>query len=245
MDGTLPGEPPAARPRAPLPPVPWGPFEALGVFLVALVLGGILAVGAFALGTCAAQQAVAALAGEVALAAVVIGWVRVVHRTSPRTLGLRVPRPADVFIGLAGGGALLIAGWAVLALVTVVSAAILGHTPAQPDQVDRCVTGAWLYGLGPIVVLAAPLAEELFFRGFLYRGLRRRWAVWPSALLSGGLFGLAHLQGESFLLIVPPLIVVGVGLALIFEYRQTLLASMSAHALFNLVGFVTIAWARR
>jgi CAAX protease family protein len=245
MDANPSGERRKAGARPLLPPAPWSPLEAVGVFVVALVVGAILAAGALAMGNCAAQQALTALAGEAALAVVVIGWVRIAHRAPPAVLGLRPSGLADVLIGLAGGGALLVAGWAVLALVTVVATSILGHSPSQPEQVAVCVRGSWLYGLGPIVVFAAPFAEELFFRGFLYRGLRRRMTVWPSAVLSGVLFGLAHLQGASFLLIVPPLCVVGIGLALIFEYRQTLVASMSAHALFNLFGFVTIAWSRR
>jgi uncharacterized protein len=237
------GEP---YPRQPvLPPPTWGPLEAVGVFVISLVVGGVLASTAFAFRACDARQTIAALAGEVGLAATVIVWVRLVHRSSPAAVGLRPGRPMDVVVGLAGGGALLVAGWGMLALTTVISTAVLGHAPVEPQQVDQCVQGAWLYALGPVVVLAAPLAEELFFRGFLYRALRRRLPVWPSALVSGGLFGLAHLQGASFLLIVPPLIVGGLGLALIFEYRQTIVASMAAHSLFNLVGFVVIAWGRR
>jgi len=54
-------------------------------------------------------------------------------------------------------------------------------------------------------------------------------------------FGLLHFQGVSFLLIIPGLVVVGIGLALVFERRQSILASMAAHATFNLVGFLSIA----
>jgi membrane protease YdiL (CAAX protease family) len=37
---------------------------------------------------------------------------------------------------------------------------------------------------------------------------------------------------------------VGVGLALIYERRQSLLASMTAHAVFNLFGFILIYTSR-
>ena len=42
-----------------------------------------------------------------------------------------------------------------------------------------------------------------------------------------------------------PLMVVGIGLALVYEHRQSLLASMAAHATFNLVGYVFIVLSRR
>jgi membrane protease YdiL (CAAX protease family) len=116
----------------------------------------------------------------------------------------------------------------------------LGHTPKQPDQIPSCVAGGWLAALGPVVILVAPLGEETVFRGFLYRGLRRRFTVWPAAMLSGALFGAIHV----YPLLMLPLASVGVGLALIYERRQSLLASMTAHAVFNLFGFILIYTSR-
>ena len=49
---------------------------------------------------------------------------------------------------------------------------------------------AWLTGLTTIAV--APVAEELVFRGSLYRGLRRRWPALASGLVSAAAFALAH-----------------------------------------------------
>ena len=59
--------------------------------------------------------------------------------------------------------------------------------------------------------------------------------------VAGVAFGAVHFAGLSFLLLIPPLIVVGMGLAWIYERRQSLLASMAAHATFNLVGILFIA----
>ena len=95
------------------------------------------------------------------------------------------------------------------------------------------------------IVLAAPLGEEIFFRGFLYKGLRRRLRVWSATAISAGWFALVHFSGVEFLLIMPSLFVIGAGLALIYERRQSLLASIAAHATFNLVGYLSIALTRR
>lgn len=42
--------------------------------------------------------------------------------------------------------------------------------------------------------LAAPIVEEMFFRGFLYRSLRNRMGVVPAALIIAIVFGLGHTQ---------------------------------------------------
>ena len=59
------------------------------------------------------------------------------------------------------------------------------------------------------------------------------------------MFGLAHYQSESFLLIIPSLIVVGVGLAFVYERRQSLLASVVAHGTFNVIGVLLLAASHR
>jgi membrane protease YdiL (CAAX protease family) len=53
-----------------------------------------------------------------------------------------------------------------------------------------------------------------------------------------------HLGGVAFFLIVPSLAAVGVGLALVFERRKSILTSMAAHAAFNIVGYLAIVLRR-
>ena len=80
-------------------------------------------------------------------------------------------------------------------------------------------------------VLAAPLAEELLFRGLIYRLARRTWGAWPAAVVSSLVFGLIH--GEPWYLFG----LVGLGLILAYLYEATgsLLAPVIAHALHNAV----------
>jgi membrane protease YdiL (CAAX protease family) len=243
--------------KAPLRPAEWGVLEAVPLFLLALVptilVGGLAGPhrsaesGRLVYGvlSCPAFSTVVAVAGEVGFFAVALLWVRIVNHAPASQLGLMVPSRSDVLVGALAGAGLFAFGIGLAELITVVVTAIIGHQPASPDQVDPCVRGMWFALTGPVVVLLAPLGEETFFRGFLYRGLRRRLSVWPAALVSGALFGLIHFQGWSFLLIVPSLVMVGVGLALVFEYRQSLVASMTAHATFNLFGYALIALGRR
>ncbi len=80
-------------------------------------------------------------------------------------------------------------------------------------------------------VLVAPLAEELLFRGLIYRLARRAWGVWPAAVVSSLVFGLIH--GEPWFLF--GLIGLGLVLAYLYETTGSLLAPVLAHALHNAV----------
>jgi uncharacterized protein len=81
------------------------------------------------------------------------------------------------------------------------------------------------------VVVLAPLIEELFFRGFVFAGLRQRYRRPTAALLSATLFALLHLQWTRFV----PLAVLGVLLATLYERSNSLWPPIVTHALVNLV----------
>ena len=92
-----------------------------------------------------------------------------------------------------------------------------------------------LVALGILVILAAPISEEVFFRGFLFGGLRGRMSFWPAAILSGLLFGLVHLPGGA--LQVPPLAVFGVLLAWLYERTGSLGPPIVMHMIQNTISF--------
>jgi membrane protease YdiL (CAAX protease family) len=229
------GESLATWPRA-----TWRAIEAVPVFLVAVVAAGILA--APVIGTTQSDGAVyvwSALCGEITLVATVAFWVRVVHRTPLTALGTSGKPWMDALIGVGVGVLLVPASEYSLALIRW-GAEALGHPLVDPQQVPADVVGVWLALFGPVAILAAPIAEESFFRAFLYQGLRRRYRVLVSGLVSSALFGLAHYVGPSSLQLLVPLAVVGFGLALVYEARQSLLASICAHAVFNVFGYLSL-----
>src|SRR5207237_327636 len=152
----------------------------------------------------------------------VVLWVRYVNRGPLTALGLPRRPLGDLAWGVGTGAALVLGGDFILYVTQVIVQSIIGHTPPQPQQVELCVRGVALLYLAPVVILAAPMGEETFFRGFLYKGLRRRTSVWPAAITSAVLFAAVHFQGVSFLQLLPSLFVVGMGLALVYEHRQSL-----------------------
>ncbi|MFB3918460.1 hypothetical protein BU251_02975 [Candidatus Velamenicoccus archaeovorus] len=81
-----------------------------------------------------------------------------------------------------------------------------------------------------IIFLLGPFFEELFFRGCLYRALRRRMNVLSAVLISSFVFAIMH--GYFFLFLY--VFLVGVSLACLYEKTESLVASLSFHMLNNL-----------
>ena len=81
------------------------------------------------------------------------------------------------------------------------------------------------------VVIAAPLAEELLFRGLVYRLARRTWGIGAAASLSALSFALVH--GEPWYLF--GLIGLGLLLAFLYEMTRSVIACWVAHAVYNSV----------
>ena len=224
---------------------PWQPWETIPVALAALVgtalVSLILAALTGGIGGLSYQLTI--LAFPTALAAFTVLWVGVRYRAVD-ALRLRSLRgTADVALGGLYGAALF--GLTTLAVFPVVSflwEIVVGHPPSPISQpVIPADPGPVEVVFGVVaVVLAAPIGEEVFFRGMLYGSLRGRFGFAVAAAISSLAFALVHVQ--------PPLVVlmffVGFGLAFVFERRRSLVAPIAAHAAFNLIGFTLILLVR-
>ncbi len=81
-------------------------------------------------------------------------------------------------------------------------------------------------------VVFAPVFEEFAFRGLLFAILRRKFRFLPAALISAGIFGIAHGYGLIGLISV---CWSGVLWAWIYEKTGSLLPGILAHAINNLL----------
>lgn len=84
-------------------------------------------------------------------------------------------------------------------------------------------------------VVAAPLSEELLFRGFLYGVCKRYTDAHFAAIINGLLFAVVHMHLASF----APLFVLALVLVAVYEITGSLAVPMAIHAMFN--GFMMIA----
>ncbi len=77
--------------------------------------------------------------------------------------------------------------------------------------------------------IAAPVFEEIMFRGFLLPSLTRYLSISTSIMISGFLFAIAHLSLSEVL----PLAVLGIILGVVYTRSRNLLAPMLLHSLWN------------
>ncbi len=142
--------------------------------------------------------------------AVAFAWLvvrLVVGRGWHRRLALRRPSVSHLFIAILGFPALLYASEAIHALANKVLPS-LGY-----NQQLTNIFSEWPWWFGVFVVGVCPaLAEELFCRGFLGRGLVGRYGPLVGVLLTSFFFGVLHVD--------PPhaLATFVMGLALHFSY---------------------------
>lgn len=85
-----------------------------------------------------------------------------------------------------------------------------------------------------LVVVGAPIGEELVYRGALYRYLHRRLSPSYSIALASALFALMHFNLYSFV----PLFVLSVGLCLVYRITGNLVSSIVMHGCFNAMNLI-------
>lgn len=228
----------AARLGVPLRPTTWSPWDALWAMLGSIVIANIVGAVIFALGAGDASGWILLAIGLpwVAMA----GWPLYVTRRRGNgpvvDLGLRFDG-RSIGYGVLGGVACL----AVAIALTYVSIALFG--PFSSAAGDTATELADSNGIGVVVlfaamvVIGAPLAEELTFRGLLWSGLVKRGiAEWAAIGISAAAFALLHFEPQRLLLLFG----VGVVLGIVRWRTRSLGACIVAHAVNNLPGALGI-----
>jgi membrane protease YdiL (CAAX protease family)/uncharacterized RDD family membrane protein YckC len=137
-------------------------------------------------------------------------------------------------------------GLAAVTYVAYLVFAVVYNAFVHPEQEDITRElgfdegGFGAVAAGALVVAAAPLSEEIFFRGFMYGGLRRRLPVWAAAVTAGAVFGLLHYTGSDSIGVVPQLAVLGVLLAWLYERTGSLWPPIILHVVNNALALVVV-----
>ena len=137
-------------------------------------------------------------------------------------------------------------GLALLAwLIYILFAALLAPL-LQPDQEDitrelgtDTESAISIVIAGLLIVIVAPLSEELFFRGFVFGAMRRSMSLWPAALISAVVWGSLHLSGGDIGVAIQ-ISIFGIILAWLYERSGTLWAPVTAHLINNTIAFVVL-----
>jgi CAAX protease family protein len=234
MESNLAAQPVAEPAQRRFPYSNWGPWGAILGVVAALATGIVMSIPATiagqdangdlttlgnvgvqlatALGFLLVPMAIAARGGAVGM------------REILRRLGVRAFRPSALKWMAAAVGVYLL-------FATLYSLLIL--EPHQKDIAEG-------FGAVPVqvllIVVLAPISEEVCFRGMLYAGLREKLPRVAAALIGGLIFGGLHaLTGISA---VPPLIVFGALLSLLYEKTGSIIPGILLHMLNNSVALL-------
>jgi uncharacterized protein len=129
-------------------------------------------------------------------------------------------------------------------IVTLILSAVSGDPVETPEQVPSGLSAAGVVVTVLYAIVIAPVHEELFFRGVLFRAARDRYGLGAGLAASGIGFALIHyLPGpwQDALLLMSVMLFNGIALAWWYERRGTIVAPVVAHMVFNVIG-LTLIW---
>jgi membrane protease YdiL (CAAX protease family) len=96
--------------------------------------------------------------------------------------------------------------------------------------------GPGFFFLAVLLVIGAPVVEEIFYRGMLLTSLERWKPGWPAIVITGVIFGAVHFDIYT----LPGLAAFGIVLAWMAHRYERLGPTMLAHAAFNLVTVIAL-----
>jgi membrane protease YdiL (CAAX protease family) len=242
-----PPRPPSRRDRSGLPAWPaWAPLVAfLGAVMAALVASIVLTVGVEASGTSVDPEDLPpgiTIGATIVQSLGLIAFAFVLARATAGPPSLRDFGIRRTSLRRAIGWTF--ASWvAFLAFSGAWSSALgIDESDDLPQELGADESTVALVAVLLMVTLLAPVAEELFFRGFAFTALRRAIGLVPGALVTGAIFGAIHAGGTDAAFLVP-LAVFGLLLCLLYWKTDSLLPPMALHALNNSLALgVTLEW---
>lgn len=188
----------------------------------------------------------AAVSNAVVFAAGVV-WLRTQPRRGRSTALPGVPRPRAAsrrFWALSGLSLALC--WLVGQAASVWLYSLVGSSGFDQHEAAKGSAPVWLTLL--VVLLLAPMGEEMLMRGIAYTRLRRHLPPIGAAVLTSLVFSVLHLNVVQIAATLP----LGILLAAVYEQTGRLGAAVGLHAVFNLLsvmvpaafvaGFATLAF---
>jgi membrane protease YdiL (CAAX protease family) len=173
-----------------------------------------------------------------ALTIVFVVWLPQLFRryVTTKELGLtRLPSWMDILLAPAGFIVYFIAS---SLIVYTASQLFSGFDMGQAQETGfQRLTQYYEYALAFVtLIIVAPLAEEILFRGFLYGKLRKRMPLWVAMLITSALFGLIHGQWNVGL----DVFALSIVLCSLREITGSIWAGILLHMIKNSIAFFII-----
>jgi membrane protease YdiL (CAAX protease family) len=211
--------------------VPWTVIDTwIGLVIMVLTTAALLVLSYFYRET-TLFQTLGLLGSELSLllpVLIILGF----RRAGWSALGLR-----KFNIGFVGMGCgLLLAAYVIVFANNIIL--IMLHVPTQGEQIFQLLLKLkapyWLYFVG---IFVAPLVEEIFFRGFLFAGLRQGYGWQKAALISSIVFSISHMDLAALI----PTFALGFAFAYLYQQARSIWPGIIMHFLVNSVGICALA----
>lgn len=128
-----------------------------------------------------------------------------------------------------------------LSIVNYIIGLLWPGTSLTTEGVKDMVASPHLLLVGTVLTFSftfAPIAEEVFFRGFLQGAFRARMPAFVAGLIQSLIFGVVHISGTVHSAIA---FVLGLVLTLVYTWRKTLIAPILVHAGINFFSALGVA----
>ncbi len=210
--------------------VPWKPIDNwIGVILLAVIDAGLLFIATLGKQGQIAQSGLLVIVQLVYLLPVVMifAW-RGIHWKS---LGFGKFQWSTLALGCG----LLVASYVIILFHNLILTAL--HIETQGDEISNLFelldSPFWFFLVGAGL---APLVEEIFFRGFLFQGLRAKYGWIAGMLISSAIFAIAHLDPASLI----PTFILGSLLAYLYQRSNSIWPGVLLHMAVNTFGLVSV-----
>lgn len=230
------------------PKATWGWHEALVVYILGFLLAGLATLPVIELmepDTDLTNIVLTVVAAIVILAVLLLwlqikhpGWLRVLRLPGHGTWGKEIGSGVLFGLGLYPVMVIVVGG-----LLTYLLQTVSGEPVEAPEQVGQHLPAIGVALTIVYAIVIAPVGEELFFRGVLFRSLRDRHGFWVGAVGSAIGFGLIHFIPGSAIdaaLLMIVMFFTGIAFCFLYERRGTIVAPLAAHVTFNVIGIVLI-----
>lgn len=131
---------------------------------------------------------------------------------------------------------ILILGIGITILLLFLSSILTKLIPSYNEVANQLATSRGSALQLIITIALIPIYEEIFYRGIIFGYLRKNFNIIVAIVVQALVFGVMHLnlvQGiYTFIL--------GIVLALIYMYSESILGNITVHIIFNLLGILII-----
>ncbi|MCQ9208528.1 MAG: CPBP family intramembrane metalloprotease [Omnitrophica bacterium] len=169
---------------------------------------------------------------DLALLGFIVYFVKVKYSQNLAAIGLKIKGATKtIFLAVLSYIAFLPILIFIL-LLLVLLAAVFDYQPPQQTLFKVFLreerTGFLIYATMMIVILG-PIVEEVFFRGFAYTAIRKKWGILRARAITAVVFAGLHGTLIGFL----PITALGFLLAYMYEKTGSLISSITIHILHN------------